>query len=469
MRKSFLRFHELSVRNEYQEQLTGLNMAFCEGESYLLCSLDHTGRSLAEIFKGSSRIISGDLFGACGTAENCTEDFFRRERIFYVDSHVRFMNSLNLAENVFLLRPNSLKKVRLNKKAMFLRTEELFLRYGLLLKPEQRVDSLRAIDKVLLQLVRLADLNPRMLVISNLSFICNREDLERLLDILKKIREEGISLLIYDSSPERFSGLADEILLIKKGEIIRKFYEKDTFETYWEHLERQVRRERGKKEISGESSAQFYRFSWRFPDRALCSFEVQPGEILYFPSDGWEHQQLLCRGIMGLLEQGVTFETKEKKIQCKNPEILQRYKIFFWGEERIEDELFPNMSIGDNILMPSVKRISRFGFYQAGERFIFRDMDFSEVPERSGRAGNLTDEAVFKLLCYRWKLYHPRVLVAYNVLSRFDPEMKQWMSGQILQMAGRGCAFILLETADETARNIADRVIHTSWQKGEIL
>lgn len=465
MKKSFLRFHELSVRNEYQEQLTGLNMVFCEGESYLLCSLDHTGRSLAEIFSGNSHIISGYLFGADGGQKNCTEDFFHRERIYYVDSHVRFMDSLNLAENVFLLRPNSLKKVRLNRRAILLRTEELFLRYGLLLKPEQRVVSLRVIDKVLLQLVRLADMNPRMLVISNLSFICNREDFERLLEILRKIREEGISLLIYDSNPERFLSLADEILLIKKGEIVKKFFEKDAFETYWEHLAKQIRQERGRKDISEESNAEFYRFSWQFPGGELCSFEIHPGEILYFPSEGWEHQQLLCRGMMGLLERGVTLETKGKRIRCKNPGSLQRYKIFFWGEERIEDELFSNMSIADNILMPSVKRISRFGFYKAGERFIFRDMDFSDVPEKSGRAGNLTDEAVFKLLCYRWKLYHPKIMVAYNVLSRFDPEMKQWMTGQILQMAGRGCAFILLETADETARNIADRVIYTSWQK----
>lgn len=465
MRKSFLRFHELSIRNECQEQLTGLNMVFCERESYLLCSLDQTGRSLAEIFNGDSHIISGYLFGDGGVYENCTEEFFHRQGIYYVDSHVRFMDSLNLAENVFLLRPNSLKKVWLNRRAILVRTEELFLRYGLSLKPEQKITSLRAIDRVLLQLVRLADLKPRMLVISNLSFICNRKDLERLLDILGKIKEEGISLLIYDSSPERFLSLADEILFIKKGEIVKKFYEKDAFEAYWGHLAKQVRKENGRKEISGEGSAEFYRFSWHFPNGEPCSFEIHPGEILYFPSEGWEHQQLLCRGMMGLLERGVTFEMKGKKIRCKNPVLLQRYKIFFWGEERIENELFSNMSIADNILMPSVKRISRFGFYKAGERFIFRDMDFSEVPERSGRVGNLTDEAVFKLLCYRWKLYHPRIMIAYNVLSRFDPEMKQWMTGQLLQMAGRGCAFILLETADETAGNIADRVIHTFWQR----
>lgn len=467
--RDFLRFHELTIRNEYQEQLTGLNMVFCEGESYLLCSPDHTGRSFTEIFHGESRIVSGQIFDAAGVQRDCTENFSRRERIFFVDSHVRFMDSLNLAENIFLLRTNSLKKVRLNERAMALRARELFSRYKLPLLPEQKAGELRVIDRVLLQLVRLADLHPRMLVISNLSFICNRVDLARLLEILKKIREDGIALLIYDSNPEQFLSLADEVLLIKKGEIARKFWDKDAFLACWEHTAKPSARERAKREMTAAYGAEFYRFSWNFPDGYECSFTVHPGEILYFPSDGWEHQQVLCRGMMGLGKGGVVFETAAGKILCKNPDFLQRYKIFFWGEERIEDELFPNMSITDNILLPSVKRISRFGFYRSAERFILKDMDFSEVLEESAGTKTLTDEATFKLLCYRWKLYHPRILVAYNVLSRFDPEMKQWMAEELVKMAGRGTAFILLETADETARRIADQVIETPWQEGKKL
>ena len=75
-KQDFLRFHELTIRNAYQEQMTSLNMVFCEGESYLLCSLDHTGRSFTELFHGNSHVISGYIFGADGTAQNGTGDFF---------------------------------------------------------------------------------------------------------------------------------------------------------------------------------------------------------------------------------------------------------------------------------------------------------------------------------------------------------------------------------------------------------
>ena len=267
-------------------------------------------------------------------------------------------------------------------------------------------------------------------------------------------------MLVYDSNPNCFVSLADHILLVKKGQIVKKFYDREAFEIYWEHSSRSIPERAAKKEPAGAEGKEYFRFSWHSPNGELRSFEIHPGEILYFPSDGWEHQQALCRGMMGLGEGGVVLEAKGRKTVCKKPEVLQKYNIFFWGEERIEDELFPNMSVTDNILMPSMKRISRMGFYRAGERFILQDMDFSEILEEGRETGSLTDEGVWKLLCYRWKLYHPRMLIAYNVLSRFDPEMKRWMAGQLLQMAGRGTAFVFLETADEAARSIADRVIH---------
>lgn len=80
MKQDFLQFHELSVRNKYQEQMTGLNMVFFEKESYLCCSLDHTGRSLAEIFNGDSRIVGGRIFDAEGMPGDCTEFFFKGKK-----------------------------------------------------------------------------------------------------------------------------------------------------------------------------------------------------------------------------------------------------------------------------------------------------------------------------------------------------------------------------------------------------
>lgn len=163
-----------------------------------------------------------------------------------------------------------------------MRTEELFRRYGLPFQPEQKVKSLRAIDKVLLQLVRLADLQPKMLVINNLSFICNKEDMERLLKILGKIREAGISMLVYDSNPNCFVSLADHILLVKKGQIVKKFYDREAFEIYWEHSSRSIPERAAKKEPQERRAKNIFAFPGILQMENCAALRYIPGKSYIF-------------------------------------------------------------------------------------------------------------------------------------------------------------------------------------------
>lgn len=464
MKQEILRFHELTIRNEYQEQMTGLNMVLCRGEGYLCCSHDRTGRSIAGIFQGDNYILDGQFFLEEKEQTFCTKSLFRENGIYFVDSHVKFMESLNLAENIFFLRNNNLKKVWLNEKAILLRTKELFRYYGLSLEPTRKAKTLRAMDKVLLELVRLANQSPKMLVISNLSFICSQKELRELIDVLLKIREAGISLFIYDSNPEYFLELADTLLFARKGTVIKKVSDRKDFGRYWNRLGEKSGqsisvKEEEHREKQPEQENAYCRFSWTSPAGASYSFIIYPGEILYFPSDGWEHQQAICRGMLGLGDGGVLVEMDGHKKLFSQPEKLMKKRIVFWGTERIKEEMFPNLSMEDNILMPTIRRISHFGFYHSGKQFIFRDSAFLVELETLKRNSSLSDEDIFKILCFRWQLYHPRVLIAYNVLSRFDPEMKRWMSDRLLEMSKRRTGLVLLETAEETAESIADRVI----------
>ena len=59
MKRELLRFTDVSVRNENQEQMHQINLMFREGECHLLWSEDGTGRMLAGLFKNGGRILHG--------------------------------------------------------------------------------------------------------------------------------------------------------------------------------------------------------------------------------------------------------------------------------------------------------------------------------------------------------------------------------------------------------------------------
>lgn len=457
MRREFLQFSDLYIKNEYQEQLSALNMVFLEGETHLLWGSDGTPRILANLFRGKGKILKGSIRMSGGKTESCSRECFEKNGIFFVDRQVEFMNSLNLAENLFLLKENSLKKIRLNRKVLAVPTRELLKHYELDLDAEQRAEDLRVIEKVWFQIARLADRRAKMLVLGELTQICSRQDLKKLLGLLKKLREEGISLLIYDSHPEYFMELADDHYVMRGGSLIKKFWDRESFVKYW-YRNVNYQDTKRQEDIAGKQST-CSRFIWRNQEGKEAILEFRAGEIVYVRSSGWEQQQELLKNLLGENGRGAVFESVDQRFAYDDRRILAENRIGYWGEEPLKSEYLFNLSVRDNILLPSVKKISRAGFYQAGERFVFRDLQFCPELKELEKSEGLTDESVFKILCYRWKLFHPKVLILHNVLSRADIEMRQWLQTELLKMAGRGTALILLEAFEEDALPFSDRVV----------
>lgn len=457
MRREFLQFSDLYIKNEYQEQLNDLNMVFMEGETHLLWGSDGTPRILANLFRGRGKILKGSVRINGEKMEICSRESFEKNGIFFVDRRVELMNSLNLAENLFLLTENSLKKIRLNQKALAVRTRELLENYGLDLSAEQRAEDLRAIEKVLFQIAKLADRRAKMLVLGELTRTCSRQDFRKLLELLKKLREEGISLIIYDSHPEYFMELADDHFVMQGGSVIKKFWDRESFETYWERNADHQDARRQEEIVENKSASG--RFIWKNQEGKEASLEFRTGEILYIRSSGWEQQQALLKNLLGENGRGAVFESRDQRFAYDDRRILAVNRIGYWGEEPLKSEYFFNLTVRDNILLPSVKKISKAGFYRSGEKFVFHDTQFCPELKELEKSGGLTDESVFKILCYRWKLFHPQVLIVHNVLSRADMEMRQWLQKELLKMTGRGTTLILLETFEEDALPFSDRVV----------
>lgn len=458
MKQEFLQFSDLYIKNEYQEQLNDLNVIFLEGETHLLWGNDNTPRIFADLFHGNSKILSGNIIMNGRKIEKCNRQTFEAGGIFLVDSQVELMDSLTLAENLFLLKNNSLKKIRLNQKALLIRTKELMEQYELELDVSGRVENLRAIEKVWFQLVRLADRKAKMLVLSGVTPICSRQDLRKLLSLLNKIREKGISLLIFDSHPEYFWELADDFYLMRGGCMIRKFWDKERFDRYWYSAMESETEEREKNAgIADDNSS--CRFIWQNQKGEEISFEFDPGEIVYIRTNGWEQQQEIRKNLLGENGHKSKFESGSQKLMYDDCRILAENRIGFWGKEPLKSEYFSNLSVRDNIMLPSVKKISRFGFYQRGERFIFHDKDFCPELDEIEKSSGMTDASVFMILCYRWRLFHPKILIVHNILSRADLEMRKWISEMLLDMAKRGTAVILLEAFEEDALPLADRIV----------
>lgn len=462
MRKEVLRLTNFYALNSRCEKLEQLNILFRRGESCLLWGRDHTGHSITDIFRGDAKILSGKIWLNKEEIRECTQEIFRKGRIYYIDIYSEFMETLDLAENMFLLKQNHLKKIFLNQKAIHLRANDILEQYELSLDVWGSTKNLGAVERVLVKLIGFVDQGAQLLVLNNLSSICSQQDLERLKKILIQIQDEGIGLLIYDSHPEKFMDVAESIYLVDKGNIVKKIYAREEF-YLCEKIMKQIIRNVNAAANSPEKEEGL---EDKPPIRLLgilgdfkMDISIFPGEILYLSPVNGQEQEALCKILKGEGDHKLVVQQGNVKNMYGSSGEMMRDRIGFWGEEDLHKELFSILSVKDNILMPSVKKISKLGFYKSGEHFIFNDRDFFEDFSLVDEKGVLTDKDVLKTIFFRWKLYNPRLLILNNVISRADVEMKEWISAHLLTMSRRNTSILLLESAADDGVKIADRVV----------
>ncbi len=472
MKEGLLQLWNLSTINEYKEGVRNINVLVRRGECCLLWGKDYTGRIFSNIFKGEGQIIEGRILIKNEELPECSRALLESRKLFYVDGSEDFMDSLDLAENLFLLKKNSLCKIFFNEKAVHIQADSLLTGYGLeSFNSKSRMKDLSAADRILLSIVRLVGQGARMLVLNNVSPQCSEQDMILLKKLLKNLREEGIALLIYDSHPELFEDLADHIFFMRQGEILKKTIDRKDLSDYPEFEKRKGCRQ----ELDHEADS-IPCINWRMEGRVEFdgirlrsrrnpqSIMVREGEIVRIADlDAFEQAELW----EGLLGKGVCkpiVRIDGKVIEYHDVHRLVKNRITFWGDCAECAEIFNNLSIKDNILLPSLKRISSCGGYRAGADYIFKDnfiMEEAFASRVNCRSDHkkMSENDVLKTILYKWKLFHPRVIILNSILSRTDADMKEWLKEQLVEMAARGTAVILLEPAERDVQELAHRVL----------
>lgn len=467
MKKEIVRLWNFAAVNPYREKVKQINLLLRAGECTLLCGKDYTGRTLAGIFQKGGSITEGLLSLQNTVVTQLHKKIFERYGIYYIDGETYMMRTLDLAENLFLLKKNSLKKIWVNEKAIHLHTEDIFRHYSLPLKAEQHPDTLGALDKVLMALVWATIQNSKLIVLNNASAGCSEDDTGVIINFLRQLKQEGIALLIYDSHPECFAELADCLILTEQGTIRQKIQDRALFGMYLSKEltgEKNINREQVDKfRIDGEKE-EILRWSIVFPRKKMV-LSLHRGEILLIQNRNASEQMELWNALTGRSIYEITLEQNGKRIAYRDAGELMQEKIAFWGTEGAYSDLFENLSLKDNMLLPSLKRISHMGFYQRSEKFVMNDTLLAgnlfrdkkqTLPES---AHTCSEPEMLQTILYKWKLFHPRVLVLNNIISGEDQEMKEWLVKELRQLADRGTGIILLEMSGKDVGQLADTTL----------
>lgn len=343
-----------------------VSITFNKGEIHGLIGENGSGKStFCSMLVGIHSIDSGRfiLEGKELKVKNQVEA--NRNGVSIIVQEMGTLSGLTVAENIFLGNEDRfVKRGVKNTSAMNREAQALLNKYGFsYIDATQMIDNYDFEDRKLIEIVKATYFNPKVVVVDETTTTLSQSGREELYKHMKRIREEGNTVIFISHDLEEVIKYTDTITVLRDGVYIDTVKSSDVTEDDLKRL--MVGRELGDR---------YYRTDYGEPvsDEVVLSvknvsvpgkinnisFDLHRGEILGFGGLSECGMHEVGKAVFGasydrtgdvVLENGVHINSITKAI--KN-------SIAYVSKDRDNESLVINDSICDNICLPSMDKLS---------------------------------------------------------------------------------------------------------------
>jgi simple sugar transport system ATP-binding protein len=456
-----------------------------KGEIHALLGENGAGKStLVKMIYGVMRPDSGDmLLDGAPYAPSRPSDA-RARGIGMVFQHFTLFEALSVAENVVLGTEGRIDRARLDQKIV-----EVAEAYGFRLDPGRLVGTLSVGERQRIEIIRCLLQNPRLIIMDEPTSVLTPQEVEILFKTLRRIRDEGCSILYISHKLEEIRALCDKATILRGGKVVASCNPKQ--ETAKSLAEMMIGTElrpaiRGKTalgdirlQLDGLTLASDHQFGVDLTDitAAVCA-----GEILGIAGVAGNGQVELMEALIG--ERPVAPEMVRvdgKPVGDLGPQERRRLGMAFIPEERLGHAAVPGMSLAENTVLSGLtaKQLVRGGFIDRhGTAAFAREIVEAFKVKTAGiehAAKSLSGGNLQKFVVGREVLLKPGVLVASQPTWGVDAGAAAAIHQFLIDLAGEGAAIVVIsQDLDElmaistSIAVIAGGALSTSRLVGEI-
>ncbi|GFM35759.1 ABC transporter ATP-binding protein [Desulfovibrio psychrotolerans] len=141
-----------------------------------------------------------------------------------VYQHFMLVESMTVAQNVLLGQENSW---RISPRAMEAEVAALSGRYGLPIDPAARVCDLSMGEKQRVEILKLLYRDSRILILDEPTAVLTPAETDQLFEAMWRMADQGKSIVFISHKLTEVLTVADEIAILRRGEIVDEFHESD--------------------------------------------------------------------------------------------------------------------------------------------------------------------------------------------------------------------------------------------------
>jgi ribose transport system ATP-binding protein len=462
------------------EALRGVDFTLHASEIHGLVGENGAGKStLMKIIAGVHPDFSGQfMLDGKETRFRSTRDA-HAAGIGMVHQELSVAPDLTVAENVFLGNQPTNRLGLVQWRRMAREAREQLSRFGIDVDPMTRLGDLPIGLQQLIEIARVLFSGARIVILDEPTSALSPPEVERLFTTLRKLREEGTSIVFISHFIEDILRVSDTVTVFRNGLKITTTASADT--TKGGLIEAMIGR-------AGEALEQSYTEDLMLPQsgdgavvlkvdalslgRSLqdVSFAARSGEVLGIYGFMGCGQIELSRILFGKLKpDGGTLALDGTAKRFRSTADARRAGVALVPESR-RAMLFHQEPVYKNISISILDRISALLLKPAREREIAkRQVEQLQIrpPVVGLDLGMLSGGNQQKVALAKWLTYPPRLLVLCEPTRGMDVGAKEDVIKIVRDLRAKGLAIIVLSTEPETVLSLADRIL--VLKRGEVV
>lgn len=446
------------------------------GEVHALMGENGAGKStLMKILAGVHTSYDGTIlvegfaasFGGVRDAEEAGVAIIHQE--------LNLVPELSVADNIFLGREPLIGGVLIDRRRMVRAAERLLARLGVTIAHDTRIAGLRVGEQQLVEIAKALSLNARILIMDEPTSALSSSECDTLFKIVRQLAREGVAIIYTSHRIEEVLELADRVTVLRDG---RRVVTAPIDElSRAAIISAMVGREMTANERGATAQDDAVVLSvqdltldtlgphgWR---RTLhgVSFELKRGEILGVGGLLGSGRTEILESIFGVARgwRAGSIAIDGAAVDINSPSDAYHLGVALVSEDRKERGLHLAASICDNVALPSIGALSRFGLRAfTRERALAADM----VKRLSVRCTGIGQEAAAlsggnqqKVVIGKWLATEPRILLLDEPTRGIDIGAKLEIYRLIFDLAAQGLGIVVVTSEMPELLLLSDRIL----------
>ncbi len=445
--------------------LDNVSCSFKSGAVHAVIGKNGSGKStLMKIFSGVHDSTKGEIYLYNKKIEHNNPTQALKNGIATVYQELSLVKDLMVGENIFLGRLPMKNKYSIDWSAVYKLSAEVLEQLGVNINPKTYVKDLPVGQQQLVEIAKAMSFKPKVLILDEPTSALSDTECQHLFEVVRGLKDKGIIILFITHRLQELYSISDYVTVLRDGLLIgtksiKELEPKDIIQMMFGEVEHKT-----KPSCSASQEVVLEVKNLKNNKLKNVSFSLKKGEILGIAGMMGAGRTETLRAIFGLdtLDFG-EISVNGEIVKKPNPYIMKKLGVGYTSENRKEEGLCLNLSIGDNLCMASLYDISPKGRIDRKMEKEYIEKQILElqikVPDEKAPALSMSGGNQQKIVVGNWLNTKPQILFMDEPSRGIDVNAKQQIFNIMWEEAKKGVSIIMVSSELEELLEVCDRIL----------